>query len=431
MVRTTWPSAGVDGSVTAQTNELLSLLQKGKPVLIKAGVRVVSRGMLVNSMPVDIAGENGAIIEFSGVTDCGFRFLSCPSASITNMTVRWPGTGRATRNNSWPGIYFAGSANSFIDNVTVIRSPGAGVLFGGCIAPKATNVTVQYTGADGIHFANCGSVYAANLTTSYTGDDGIAFVDYADKPAPGGFTLVGGKISESLARGLSIVGASRGTATDIVIDGTASNNIHVEQDITYKTLFPSQITVRRVTATRAGGTLPKGGNQYGINIVRATAVLMDDISVSNGTSIGISVVSSNNVTLNNVRTTTSVNNGLRVQGTVGCVLNKVKITDVVSQYMAITDSSNVTGDIELIYKRDSTLGAAQIANTKGIDINALTFVGFPVNTLKFISTSNSGTLVMSDTPPATMSLVAGIMNKVSQTYNGVRQASDSLKISTK
>jgi hypothetical protein len=386
----------------------------------------------VNGVAVDITGEAGAVIQVMSVTESGMRFYNCPSASVTNLSFVWPGTGRAApRNNSVPGVYFASCSNVVIDTVSVSRPAGAGVLFNSCINPKASNIKVDNTGADGIHFANCGNVLASNLTTAYTGDDGVAFVDYSDRPAPGTFTLVGAKITESLARGLAIVGASHGTATDIVIDGTAANNIHIEQDIVYKTLFPTDITIRRATATRAGGTLPKAGNQYGINVLRASKVLLDDIQISNGTAIGISVVNSQNVALSNVRTSGSPINGMRVSGSTTVTLSKVKVQDCVAQLVYISDSTGVTGDLEVTYVRPTNQAPVQFVNTKNMNINALSYVGFPVNSLKLVTTSNSGALVISDTPPAPISLLNGVAAIVTQTYNGVRAATDGLAITFK
>ncbi|MHA4870313.1 right-handed parallel beta-helix repeat-containing protein [Duganella sp. PWIR1] len=430
VTRTPWPSAASEGSVSAQTTELQSLINRGIPVLIRAGApRAISKLVIANAIAVDIAGETGAVINVMTTLDGAFRVYSAPRAYFSNFSIVWPGTGRASpRNNAAPGIYVAGSPNVVIDNVSVSRPSGAGILLNGCTAPKVTNTKVDNTGADGIHFANCSDVLASNLTTAFTGDDGVAFVDYDDRAAPGGFTLVGAKITESLARGLAIVGASRGTATDIIIDGCASNNIHIEQDPAYKTRFPSDITVRRVTATRSGGTLPKAGNQYGINVLRATKVLLDDIQVSNGTGMGISVVASQNVALSNVRSSGSPVNGMRIINCTTVTLSKVKLQDTVSQIIYIGDSNGVTGDAEVTYVRTTTLPAVQISNSKNIGINALSYVGFPINTLKLASTSNTGTLVIKDTPPAATSLVNGVLAVVTQTYNGVRQATDSLAI---
>lgn len=434
VTRTSWPSAGVKGSVSAQTTELHNLLKKGVPVLVKAGANAINALLLINdAIPFDITGEPGAIIQVMNDNLGAIRLYNCTSASITNLRFEWPSGGletRPVRENLYPGIYAAGVSNLVIDNVTVVRPRGAGVLVLACNGPKVSNTTVRYTGADGIHFANCGAVVATNLTTSFTGDDGVAFVDYAHIPQPGGFTLVGAKISESIARGLAVVGAVRGTATDITIDGTSSNGIHIEQDVYYKTLFPSDITVRRVTVNRTGGTLPKVGNQFGINIVRATKVLLEDITITNGTSVGIFSNDSKTVILNNVRSTTSPNCGLKVINTHGLVLNNVRIANVVTQYAYIANSSNVTGDIDFTYSGSSNMPPVQILSTTGMKLDKLTFIGFPVNSLKFVSSNNSGTATVYDYLPVSLTaLSTATPVKVTQTYNGVRQTTDALKVS--
>ena len=170
-------------------------------------------------------------------------------------------------------------------------SASAGILFYRSKSPVVRDAIVRDTMADGIHFANCQNARAYDCTTLRTGDDGLAFVNYADSPAFTGGYANNVSVTDSNARGITVVGQSSVTIENFQIENTNSSGLLVARDASYNTRVPSDVVVRKGIVRHAGYKAdPSGktGNEFGIELDTFDDAMLSDIEILNSKSRGLS-----------------------------------------------------------------------------------------------------------------------------------------------
>lgn len=145
----------------------------------------------------------------------------------------------ATTTRRWDaweqmGLRIVGRSGVVVRSVTVDGSAAAGIYVGnGATAFVLDHVTVQNTRADGIHMtggANHGTVTSPTVRDS--GDDGVAVVSYAQDGTPcHDISVVSPTVlGTTWGRGLSVVGGTRITETDIDVRNTSAAAVYVASE---------------------------------------------------------------------------------------------------------------------------------------------------------------------------------------------------------
>ena len=232
----------------------------------------------------------------------------------------------ATTTRRWEaweqmGLRIVGRSGVVLRSVTVDGSAAAGIYVGnGATAFVLDHVTVQNTRADGIHVtagANHGTVTSPTVRDS--GDDGVAVVSYAQDGTPcHDITVVSPTVlGTAWGRGLSVVGGTRITETDIDVRNTSAAAVYVASEgapwfttaaqqvlisggsitgansdttVDHGAVFvlsgrrgivPADVTVSdlRITGTRASASRNLGVITYGD---APSDVLFSDIAISGG-----------------------------------------------------------------------------------------------------------------------------------------------------
>lgn len=212
-------------------------------------------------------------------------------------------------------------------------SASAGILFYRSKNPVVRDAIVRDTMADGIHFANCQDAHAYDCTTLRTGDDGLAFVNYADSPAFTGGYANNISVTDSNARGITVVGQSRVVIENFQIKNTNSSGLLVASDASYNTRVPSNVIVRNGTVRHAGYKVdPSGktGNEFGIELDTFDDAALFDIRVLNSKSRGLSSfgrrsalgrITNGRFTLRNVFVYGANDNGYNIQNSLPDIKN--------------------------------------------------------------------------------------------------------------
>lgn len=145
----------------------------------------------------------------------------------------------ATTTRRWEaweqmGLRIVGRSGVVVRSVTVDGSAAAGIYIGnGATAFVLDHVTVQDTRADGIHVtggANHGTLTSPVVRNS--GDDGVAVVSYGRDGTPcHDITVVAPTVlGTTWGRGLSVVGGTRVTETDIDVRDTSAAAVYVASE---------------------------------------------------------------------------------------------------------------------------------------------------------------------------------------------------------
>jgi Right handed beta helix region len=171
-----------------------------------------------------------------------------------------------------------------IEQVRVEGFEGAGLLFESCLRPVVAGARVRKTSADGVHFANCGQSLAQDIDCQDTGDDGLAFVNYRRLPDAAGGTARRVIVTNSNARGITVVGQSGVTVSDFKVTRTRGSGIYVAQEDSYGTRTPHDTVFENGSVDHAGMIDGRAGNKCGAEIVRAHNTSLSAITISNSRS---------------------------------------------------------------------------------------------------------------------------------------------------
>jgi hypothetical protein len=289
-------------ATTAAFNAAFSSYPNGD-IVVPAGQYLIDNSsgpLYIQNFSGQLEFQGNAQLVFLNNTQGGMLFEGGSGARINGLqaTYATPPTVRASPNEQ---IKFSDTANTTVTNISVQNSPAAGILFYNAVNPIVTNATVMNSLADGLHFANCQNAQVTNLTTMNTGDDGLAFLNYAQYPNKTGGMAQNISITNSLSRGISIVGQSNVTVSGFQIQNTASSGVLVGQDVSYNTRIPGNDIVQNGTISGAGTLQPQAGNNYGIEYNSQTSVTFANITTTGSAGAGLSGASPNgSITVNSV-----------------------------------------------------------------------------------------------------------------------------------
>ncbi|MDT0260280.1 malectin domain-containing carbohydrate-binding protein [Jatrophihabitans lederbergiae] len=175
-------------------------------------------------------------------------------------------TARTTQRwSAWEqmGVRVVGHRGVVLRGIVVDGSAAAGIYIGNQASQFVLDqVTVRNTRADGIHMtmgAHDGQVISP--TVANTGDDGVAVVSYAsDGPACHDITVKAPRVlGTTWGRGLSVVGGTRITETDIDVERTSAAGVYVASEGSpWYTAAPQSVSI-------AGGSISDANTDAGVD----------------------------------------------------------------------------------------------------------------------------------------------------------------------
>lgn len=298
--------ASANGTNAAATTAAFQTAFANNPngkIVVPAGQYLIDNSsgpLLINNFSGQLEFQGNAQLVFTTNSLGGLFFEGGSGARISGLQAAYatPPTVRASPNEQ---IKFSDTTNTSLTNISVQNSPAAGILFYNSVNPSVDKATVTNSLADGLNFSNCQNARVSNLTTMNTGDDGLSFLNYAQYPNKTGGTAQNINITNSLSRGIAIMGQSNVTVTGFQIQNTASSGVLVAQDTAYNTRIPANVVIQNGTVAGAGTFPPLAGNHYGLEYNSQTSVSFSNITVTGSGDAGLSGASPNgSVTVNNV-----------------------------------------------------------------------------------------------------------------------------------
>ncbi|MCO7220220.1 glycosyl hydrolase family 28-related protein [Klenkia sp. PcliD-1-E] len=150
-------------------------------------------------------------------------------------------------------LWLDGHRGVVVRDVTVQGSAAAGIYVYGTRDFVLDGVQVSGTRADGVHItggASDGEVLQPVVRD--VGDDGVAVVSYAQDGDPcAGIRVVSPVVDGTDARGISVVGGTDVTYTDITVSGTAAAGVYVAAETSYDTTSVDGVRVEGGSVTDA------------------------------------------------------------------------------------------------------------------------------------------------------------------------------------
>ncbi len=175
-------------------------------------------------------------------------------------------TARTTQRwSAWEqmGVRVVGHQGVVLRGIVVDGSAAAGIYIGNQASQFVLDqVTVRNTRADGIHMtmgAHDGQVISP--TVANTGDDGVAVVSYSsDGAACHDITVKAPRVlGTTWGRGLSVVGGTRITETDIDVERTSAAGVYVASEGSpWYTAAPQSVSI-------AGGSISGANTDAGVD----------------------------------------------------------------------------------------------------------------------------------------------------------------------
>ncbi|GIF26307.1 hypothetical protein BJ973_005666 [Actinoplanes tereljensis] len=270
----------------------------GTDIVIPSFTGVLAMAPAARFVFTDSAGRG---LEFKAGT--GARFYGLSTAFVTAP---------AARVGAQECVLISLTTDTYVEDVTITGSAAAGLLFYRCTRPTVVGALITGTMADGLHFANCQDGSAERITTIDTGDDGVAFVNYADGPASTGGRATHLSITRSKARGIAVVGQSRVTIRDAVVDTTSSAGVYCARESgEWVTRKPDDVTFQRIRIVGAGLSTPVTSS--GLRITGAGRVVASDITIDQPGAHGVHAQGNDAVTLLDMVATNTPQSGFLMQ----------------------------------------------------------------------------------------------------------------------
>lgn len=207
--------------------------------------------------------QSGARLVFTDNTQGGILFQNGSGTQLTGVTATYATLPTVRRD--MPCLDMEDVTSPTVSNLTVTGSPGSGFIFGRCTNPSIENSHINQTTADGLDFFNCQDGYANLIYTDQTGDDGVAFVNYADGPDYTGGLATNLQVTNSKARGVTVIGQSDVTIDHFGVNWSSASGVLVAYDSSFNTRVPDNVTFQN-GFTYNGGALTGGqsGNTFGL-----------------------------------------------------------------------------------------------------------------------------------------------------------------------
>ncbi len=225
--------------------------------------------------------EPGAMLLGDDASATGIEIRNASQVTLSGATLTWRSP--APRRISFgAGVLVMGGADVRIERAVVDGFGGAGLLFESCLRPVVAGARVRKTLADGVHFANCAQPLAEDIDCQDTGDDGLAFVNYRRLPDATGGTARRIVVTDSGARGITVVGQSEVTVSGFKVLRTRASGIYVAQEESYGTRVPRKVVFENGSVDGAGTQNgPGGGNRCGAELVRSVDTTLSSITITN------------------------------------------------------------------------------------------------------------------------------------------------------
>jgi hypothetical protein len=276
--------------------------------------------VVIGSYSGRLVMQPGARLVFTNSTSKGLVFNGGTGARLSGLTSIFTNPG--TRVDAQECILFQNSTDTYLEDVQISGSAAAGLVFWQCVRPAVVGATISGTMADGLHFANCQDGRADQITTSNTGDDGVAFVNYASGPPNTGGLATNISVTNSMSRGVAVVGQSGVTVRDVTIDTTVGHGLYCAYELKWATRTPTDVLFSGAEVRHAGTT----GVNCGVRIDQAGTVKITSVTVDTPGQHGVFVTggttTTSDVTLCNVTVTNTPGSGFNVQHST-CLLDRV------------------------------------------------------------------------------------------------------------
>lgn len=265
---------------TAALTTALGSLRSGDRLTFAAGKTYLHDAVLSVSTPgVQLTGA--ATLRATREQTSAVK-IDADDVAVDGLTLAMGETTKRWDSDDQMKLYLAKHSGIHLREVTVEGSAAAGIFVSGSGRFVLDHVRVTGTRADGIHMtqgAHDGTVVAP--TTRDTGDDGVAVVSYAqDGPPCTRIRVISPHVTGSKARGISVVGGTDVTWTDIDVADSAAASVYLAAEgDPYYTTTDERV---RVTGGRISGANRDTGIDHGAVLVyngRKDEVLRD-ITVS-------------------------------------------------------------------------------------------------------------------------------------------------------
>jgi Pectate lyase superfamily protein len=252
-------------------------------LVVGPGTYRFARTLQLRGSSRSIRFEPGAVLVGDDPSVSGLEIRQANGVVLSGASLTWRREPRQ-RIRFGAGVLVMGGADVRVERVRVEGFEGAGLLFESCLRPVVSGARVRNTSADGVHFANCGQSLAEDIDCEGTGDDGLAFVNYRRLPDASGGTARRITVTNSNARGITVVGQSDVNVSEFRVTRTRGSGIYVAQEDSYGTRFPHNAVFERGTVDQAGAVEGRGGNKCGAEIVRAHNTSLSTITISHSRS---------------------------------------------------------------------------------------------------------------------------------------------------
>ncbi len=281
----TLASFGVRGNGDADDTAALvrALTDYEGDLVVGAGTYRYARTLQLRGSGRNIRFEPGAVLMGDDPSVSGLEIRNTSGVTLSGATLAWRREPRQ-RIRFGAGVLVMGSTDVRVERVLVEGFEGAGLLFESCLRPVVSGARVRKTSADGVHFANCGQSLAEDVDCQDTGDDGLAFVNYRRLPDASGGTARRIAITNSNARGITVVGQSDVSVSEFRVTRTRGSGIYVAQENSYGTRFPHNAVFENGHVDQAGAVEGRAGNKCGAELVRAHNARLSSITLSNSRS---------------------------------------------------------------------------------------------------------------------------------------------------
>jgi polygalacturonase len=277
----TLASFGARGNGEADDTAALlrALAEYEGDLVVGAGTYRFAHTLPVRGSGRSIRFEPGATLLGDDPSVSGLELRSTRGVTLTGASLAWRREPRQ-RIRFGAGVLAMGCTDVRIELARVDGFEGAGLLFESCLRPVVAGARVRKTSADGVHFANCGQPLAQDIDCQDTGDDGLAFVNYRRLPDAAGGSARRVTVTNSNARGITVVGQSGVTVSDFKVTRTRGSGIYVAQEDSYGTRFPHDTVFENGSVDQAGMIEGRGGNKCGAEIVRAHNTRLSGVTIS-------------------------------------------------------------------------------------------------------------------------------------------------------
>ena len=247
---------------TAAVVRALTALRTGQVLSFPSGHTFCHSGVLsIDTDGVRLTG--GGTLQATQEATSALRIRG-HHVTLDDLTLATPNTTRRWGAPDQHRLLLDGCTGALVSDVSIVSSAAAGVFCRASSDFVLRRVHVSDTRADGIHLTggSFGAVIESPILEN-TGDDGVAVVSYAADGATCHDISVHSPVvrGTSGGRGLSVVGGSRVSYTDIDVERTFAAGVYIAcEEGDFVTAATSDVEVRggRVTGANTSSTVDHG-----------------------------------------------------------------------------------------------------------------------------------------------------------------------------